>query len=160
MFGIGKFGPKIQEAAHQAQVQAEESLVYPEPTNYAVDITGEIHPRDLEKLNTKLKGLDNGKYQFGVAVVKTTYPLTIEQYGIRLAEKWKVGKAGLDNGAIIILATQDRKVRIEVGYGLEGNIPDAVAGRVIDVSMIPFLKSSDWFGALNSGIEALSVLAE
>lgn len=127
---------------------------YPDPTNYVVDSVGVL--TNVNELNANLKGFD-GIVQIAVAVVKTTEPLSIEEYGIKLAEKWKVGYAGKDNGAIIILATEDRKVRIEVGYGLEGQIPDAVAGRIIDESMIPYLKQSDWSGAVASGVEALKI---
>lgn len=129
---------------------------YPEATNYAVDVAGVITPEHLAALNTQLKGLDNGNQQIAVLILKSTQPLSIEEYGIKLAEKWKVGKAGLDNGAIVIVATEDRKVRIEVGYGLEDRIPDAVAGRIIDENMIPSLKTGDWYGAVTSAVTRIS----
>ena len=120
---------------------------YPEPTNYVVDVAGVLSVEQLSTLNVKLKAMDSDKHQFGVVIVKTTQPLDIEAYGIKLAEKWKAGYRGLDNGAIIIIATEDRKVRIEVGYGLEGDIPDAVVGRIID-NYIPSLKVGDWYSAI------------
>lgn len=129
---------------------------YPEPTNYAVDQSGVLSADQLASLNAKLKGMDTEKHQFGVAIVKTTQPLDIEAYGIKLAEKWKVGKKGLDNGAIIIVATEDRKVRIEVGYGLEGNINDAAAGRILDNQMVPFLKQGKWYEAIVAGLDELN----
>jgi len=129
-------------------------VFYPEATNYAVDTSGVLTADQLATLNTKL-GAIQGK-EIGVAVVKTTAPLSIEEYGIKLAEKWKVGNADLDNGAIIIIATEDRKVRIEVGYGLEGDINDAKAGRIIDNHMLPSLKKGDWYGAIVGGIDGIN----
>lgn len=140
----------------QEQVASQESEVfYPEPTNYAVDSAGVLTPEQLLNLNKRLEGIDNGTRQYAVLIVKTTAPLSIEQYAIKLAEKWKVGHETLDNGAIIIIATKDRKVRIEVGYGLEQYIPDSVAGRIIDEKMISSLKTSDWYGAVLGAINGL-----
>jgi uncharacterized protein len=130
--------------------------IFPEPTNYAVDTTGTISVEDLAILNAQLKALDTDKHQFAVAIVKTTSPYDIEQYGIKLAEKWRVGKAGLDNGAIVIIATEDRKVRLEIGYGLEGDINDAKAGEIIDNDMVPFLKEGKWASAASAGITSIS----
>lgn len=125
---------------------------FPAPTDYAVDATGTISAEDMARLNAELKAMDNEKHQFGVLFVKSTGVLSIEEYGIKLAESWKVGKAGLDNGAIIIVATEDKKVRIEVGYGLEGDINDAKAGRIIDEAMIPSLKEGKWADAVSSAL--------
>lgn len=129
---------------------------YPEPTNYAVDKTGTLSAEQLFSLNAKLKAMDSEKHQFGVVIVKTTQPLDIESYGIKLAEKWKVGYKGLDNGAIIIIAKEDRKVRIEVGYGLEGDIPDSVAGRILDNQIVPLLKEGKWYEAIVAGLDELN----
>ena len=129
---------------------------FPEATNYVVDTSGKLKQSTIDYLNNDLKNFD-GIAQIAVAVVNSTSPLTIEEYGIKLAEKWKVGYQGKDNGAIIILAIQDRKVRIEVGKGLEGDIPDAVAGRIIDESMIPSLKNSDLDAAIVNGVEAIKI---
>lgn len=131
--------------------------IYPEPSDYAVDSAGVLSNEELVNLNQILKASDNESRQIGIAIVKTTAPLEIEEYGIKLAEKWKVGNKNTDNGIIIILATEDRKVRLEVGYGLEGQIPDAVAGRIIDESMIPALKENNWNEALLKGVEAIII---
>lgn len=128
----------------------------PDPTDYAVDTAMVLSEADLNALNVKLKSLDTQKHQFGVAIVKTTKPLTIEEFGIKLAEKWKVGHKGLDNGAIIIIATEDRKVRIEVGYGLEGDIPDSAAGGIIRNDMTTLLKQARWKDAVVAGLDALN----
>jgi len=131
----------------------EAEAFYPEATNYAVDAAGALSADQLASLNSLLK---ENKTEIGVAVVKSTKPLQIEEYGIKLAEKWKVGDAEKDNGAIIIIATEDRKVRIEVGYGLEGSITDAEAGRIIDEFMIDSLKKGDWYGAIIGAINGIN----
>ncbi len=125
---------------------------YPEPTNYAVDAANILTPQQLVDLNMQLRSASTAGREIAIAIVDTTAPLTIEQYGIALAEKWKVGEDELDNGAIIILAAQDRKVRIEVGYGLEGKLPDSVTGRIIDEYMLKELKAGEWYHALSAGI--------
>lgn len=135
---------------------ATAEATYPAPTDYAVDVAGVLTTEQLTELNGMLKGLDNEKHQFAVAIVKTTAPLSIEQYGIKLAEQWKVGGRNTDTGAIIIIATEDRKVRIEVGYGLEGDINDAKAGRIIDEQMMPFLKNGDWYRAITAALAELN----
>jgi len=140
-----------QEGA--SNIQASETL--PEPSNYAVDQAGVLTPEQLDSLNAQLKTLDNGKHQFAVAIVKTTGSLTIDEYGIKLAEKWKVGGKDTDNGAIIIVATEDRKIRIEVGQGLEGDINDAKAGAVIREDMGPLFKQGKWFEGIVAGINKL-----
>lgn len=148
----------LQGGASQSPsvAQAAVEATYPDPTNYAVDATGTFTPAQLDALNATLKTMDTDKHQFAVAIVKTTAPLTIEEYGIKLAEKWKVGGKDTDNGAIVIIATEDRKVRIEVGYGLEGDINDAKAGRIISDDMTPLLKQGDWAGAANAALTALN----
>lgn len=126
---------------------------YPEPTNYVVDSAGVLSADFESRLNGQLGEIKAG--QIGVAVVKTTSPLTIEEYGIRLAEKWKVGHAGKDDGVILIVATDDRKVRIEVGKGAEANITDSTAGTIMDVHIIPKFKTGDWEGGILDGVLAI-----
>lgn len=133
-----------------------DSVAIPEPTNYAIDTANVLSADQLASLNQMLKGMDTEKHQFAVLVVKTTQPLSSEQYGIKVAEKWKVGKKGLDNGAIIIVATEDRKIRLEVGYGLEGDVNDATAGDIIRNDIAPKLKTGDWSGGIVAGLNALS----
>jgi uncharacterized protein len=130
------------------------TVVIPDATNYVVNSNGALKQATVDQLNTELKSFD-GTAQIGVLVLDSTQSLDIEQYGIQLARKWKVGYSGKDNGAIIILATKDRKVRIEVGNGLEGDIPDEVAGQIMDDSMISSLKNNDWDTAIINGVHAL-----
>lgn len=137
---------------------AEASVTFPEPTNYAVDTAGVLTADELAQLNTKLDGIDtgNGSKQVAVVVIPSTSPLAIEQYGIQLADKWKVGDADKDNGVILIVATQDRKIRIEVGTGAEADITDAQAGDIIRDVISPKLKAGEWFNGISAGVDAIN----
>lgn len=154
LFFIVMIAVMVIASSHIPSVPVADA-VYPEPTNYAVDSAGVLSADQLSSLNAKLKTMDTSKHQFAIATVNTTEPLDIEQYSIKLAEKWKVGGKDTDNGAIILIAVKDRKFRIEVGYGLEGDVPDAVAGRIRD-DMTPLLKKGDWYGAINLGLDELN----
>jgi uncharacterized protein len=90
--------------------------------------------------------------QIGVLLLPSTKPESIEEYGMRLAEAWKLGRKGVDDGVIIIIAKDDRRMRLEVGYGLEGALNDATAKRIISETMVPRVKAGDYFGALQAGI--------
>lgn len=133
---------------------APQEVSLPEPTNYVVDTTGTLQQETIDTLNEQLKDFDSSA-QIAVVVIETTRPLTIEQYSIKLADKWKVGDKEKDNGVIIVLATKDRKVRIEVGQGLEGIIPDAKAGEIVTSVMIPHLKQDMWDDAIKAGVLSL-----
>ena len=88
-------------------------------------------------------------------IVPTTQPEEIEQYGIRVAEQWKLGRKGVDDGAILLVAKNDRRVRIEVGYGLEGALPDAIANRIIDETITPHFKLGDYDGGVEAGVDQM-----
>ena len=146
---------KVDPATQLATGSPVVGVVLPEATNYAIDTAGVLTASELSDLNAKLKAVDTGKVQIAVLVLKTTTPLSIDEYGIKLAEKWRVGMKGLDNGAIIIIATDDRKVRLDIGYGLEGAIPDAVAGNIIRDDMGPLLHNNQWYDAIVVGINSV-----
>ena len=86
--------------------------------------------------------------QIAVVTVLSTKPLVIEQYAVELFEKWGIGQKGKDNGILILLALNDKKVRIETGYGLEGALPDAICSQIIYQIMIPEFKKNDYEKAL------------
>lgn len=90
----------------------------------------------------------NNKVDFAVLVVDSTKPMEIEQYSIKVAEKWKIGREKTDNGAILIVAIKDKATRFEVGYGLEGQLTDALTSRIVKDYMIPRFKNSDWQGGI------------
>jgi uncharacterized protein len=120
------------------------------------DLTGTLDTTQRGRLEAQLAAIDRaGRAQIAVLIVPGTQPETIEQFGIRLAEAWKIGHKGADNGVIVIVAKEERKMRIEVGYGLEGPIPDAVAKRIVAERMAPRFKQGDFFGGLRAAVEGL-----
>lgn len=98
--------------------------------------------------------------QLAILIVPSTQPEPIEQYALRVAETWKLGREGIDDGVLLLIAKDDRAIRIEVGYGLEGVIPDAVAKRVIAEVILPFFKQDDYAGGIQAGAAQLMRLVE
>lgn len=125
------------------------------------DLTGTLSAEQREAIEQKLAALETAKgSQIAVLLLPSTQPETIEQYGIRVAEAWKLGRKGVDDGALLLIAKDDRALRIEVGYGLEGVIPDAVAKRVIEEIILPRFKQGDFAGGIDAGTDALVKLVE
>lgn len=129
--------------------------VLPEATGYVVDTAGVLKDETKQKVEAILKELDPIA-QVAVVTAETYQPYGDEkEYTIELAEKWKPGYKGKDNGIIFFIATKDRRVRIEVGRGLESVINDSKAGRILDEAVVPFLRNNDWNGGVLSGVEAI-----
>lgn len=93
--------------------------------------------------------------QLAVLIVATTAPEAIEQYAVRVAERWKLGRKKVDDGAILVVAKNDRAVRIEVGYGLEGALNDAISKRIISESITPRFTQGDFYGGVTAGIDQI-----
>jgi uncharacterized protein len=87
--------------------------------------------------------------------VPTSAPETIEQYALRVAEQWKIGRKKIDDGAILVVAKNDRALRIEVGYGLEGALNDATANRIIREVIVPRFREGDFFGGISAGVDRM-----
>ncbi|WP_020651097.1 TPM domain-containing protein [Solimonas variicoloris] len=120
------------------------------------DQTGTLDAAQRAALEAKLAGFEQVKgSQIAILIVPSTEPETIEQYSIRVAEQWKLGRKGVDDGLLILVARNDRTVRIEVGYGLEGVVPDAIAHRVIDEIIVPKFRGGDYYGGLDAGVDQL-----
>jgi len=126
----------------------------PEPTGYVVDNAKIITQQDFLQLNQLCKSAEPNA-QIAVLTLSSTQPYSIEQYSIKLAEKWKVGYKGKDNGVILIVAKDDRKVRIEVGRGIEDKITDGEAGRIIQNDIIPLFKQGNYSQGILNGIIAI-----
>ena len=93
--------------------------------------------------------------QIAVLIVPTTAPETIEQYALRVAEQWKLGRKKVDDGAVLVVAKTDRVLRIEVGYGLEGALNDATSKRIISEIITPRFKQGDFYGGISAGVEQI-----
>ncbi|NBS16810.1 MAG: YgcG family protein [Gammaproteobacteria bacterium] len=133
----------------------------PELKERITDLTGSLTATDKETLDQSLKALEANKgAQIAILILESTLPETIEQTSIRVADQWKIGRKGIDDGVIVIIAKQDRTLRIEVGRGLEGVIPDAMAKRIIAEDMVPLLKEGHMAGALQKGVGSISHLIQ
>ena len=120
------------------------------------DLTGTLTPDQSAALEAKLRAFEQSKgSQVAVLIVPTTQPEDIEQFSIRVAEAWKLGRKGVDDGAILVVAKNDRKLRIEVGYGLEGVLPDATANRIIDEVIVPKFRQGDYAGGIAAGVDRM-----
>jgi uncharacterized protein len=123
------------------------------------DLTGTLTPDQRTDLERRLAAFEAEKgSQIAVLIVPTTQPETIEQYSIRAVDAWKLGRKNIDDGILVLMAKQDRTLRIEVGQGLEGIVPDAIAKRIIEEDMAPQFKQGDVYGGLVAGIDRLIAL--
>jgi uncharacterized protein len=123
------------------------------------DLTGTLSAEQRAALETKLEAFEaETGSQIAVLMLPTTQPETIEQYGIRVAEEWQIGRGGVDDGVVLLVAKDDRRLRIEVGYGLEGAVPDALARRIIAERIVPRFYEDDYAGGVDAGAEALMAL--
>ena len=125
------------------------------------DLTGTLTAAQAAGIEQQLQALEQRKgSQLAVLIVPTTQPEAIEQYSLRVAEAWKLGRKGVDDGALLIVAKDDRTLRIEVGYGLEGVIPDAIAKRVIAETIVPYFRQNDFAGGIQAGVSQLVKLVD
>jgi uncharacterized protein len=131
-------------------------VAVPPLTGRVVDQTGTLSSGDIAALSQKLKDFEARKgSQIAVLIVPTTAPEEIEQYSIRVAEAWKIGRKKVDDGAILLVAKNDRKLRIEVGYGLEGALTDVTSQRIIDEIITPKFRSGDFAGGISAGVDRI-----
>src|SRR5947199_8033979 len=131
-------------------------VAVPPLTGRVVDRTATLSSGDIASLDRTLKDFEARKgSQVAVLIVPTTQPETIEQYSLRVAEAWKIGRKKIDDGAILVVAKDDRKLRIEVGYGLEGVLTDVTAKRIIDEVITPKFRGGDFAGGIADGINRI-----
>ena len=125
------------------------------------DLTGTLDAGQRTGLESRLAAFEAKKgSQIAVLLVPSTKPETIEQYSIRVVDQWKLGRKGIDDGALLLVAKDDRRLRIEVGRGLEGAVPDAVANRIIAEHITPRFKEGDFYGGINAGVDRLIRVVE
>jgi uncharacterized protein len=142
-------------AGAAAGVWAAETLP-PPPTAYFNDYAGVVSAADAQRLDAKLRQFAG---ETSTQIVVTVFPNlpspSLEDFTVRAAEAWRVGRKDWDNGAVLFVFVNDRKMRIETGYGLEGALPDQLAGRILDNEVRPRFRDGDWAGGLEAGIDGI-----
>ena len=134
----------------------EPTPIPPAPTAFVTDRAGFLSPAYATKLSTQLEDYERGTgHQVIVWIDRTTGGVPIEDWAVRAFSAWGVGRKGHDDGVAMFIFSDDRKLRIEVGYGLEGNVPDARAGRIIQHDMVPRIRAGDRDGAVQAGVDSL-----
>ncbi len=139
-----------------ASALAQELQPVPKLTARVTDLTGTLTAEQQSTLEEKLAAFEARKgAQIAVLVVPSTEPEEIEQYSIRVVEQWKLGRARVDDGALLLIARNDREMRIEVGKGLEGALTDATSNRIISETITPLFRQGDFYGGISAGIDRM-----
>jgi len=126
------------------------------PQRWLTDAAGMLSPQVAAQLDARLQEYerDSGR-QIVVYIGNSTGGIPIEDWAVKAFESWRVGRKGLDDGLVLFVMAEDHRVRIEVGYGLEGQVPDAIASRIINDDMVPRLQQGDSDGAVTVAIDRL-----
>ena len=136
-------------------------VAVPALSAHVTDLTGTLTAEQRSTLEARLQALETQKgSQIAVLLVPTTQPETIEEYSIRVVDQWKLGRKKVDDGVLLLIAKTDRKLRIEVGYGLEGALPDAIAKRIIAEDISPHLKQGDFYGGIVAGVTRIDAVVQ
>lgn len=152
--GVALAALALWAASGAAQAQAEQAI--PPLTARVTDTSGTLTDAQRSALEAKLEAFEHEKgAQVAVLVVPTTQPEAIEQYSIRVVDAWKLGRAQPDDGVLLLVAKDDRQLRIEVGYGLEGALPDAIASRIIRETITPRFREGDYYGGIDAGLDRI-----
>jgi uncharacterized protein len=135
---------------------AEAQIPVPPLTGRVTDQTATLSAEQKAALEQTLQTFEAKKgSQIAILIVPTVAPETIEQFALRVAELWKLGRKKVDDGAIVVVAKNDRALRIEVGYGLEGALNDATSKRIISEIITPRFKQGDFYGGINAGVDQI-----
>lgn len=138
-------------------VRAQGLQPVPALTGHVVDTTGTLDAAQTAALDAKLVALERDKgAQVVVLMVPTTAPEDIAAYANRVGNTWKIGRAGVGDGAILLVALKDRRARIEVAKTLEGAVPDIAASHIIDEALVPYFRRNDFAGGLNAAVDQLT----
>ena len=120
------------------------------------DLTGTLTPTQISSLEQKLAAFETQKgSQIAILIVSSTQPEAIEQYSLRVVEKWQLGRKKVDDGILLLVAKEDRRLRFEVGYGLEGAVNDLTAKRIISEIITPYFRQGQFYEGINAGIDRL-----
>jgi uncharacterized protein len=131
---------------------------FPKPEGYVNDFAGVIDDASKQQMDGIIRAVERATgAEISVVVVQSIEPYgSIEEYGVAIASEWGIGKEGKDNGVLLLLSMKERRIRLDVGYGLEGAIPDGLAGQIIDDSVLPSLQAGDYGGGLLKGVQAVA----
>ncbi|MEO8459423.1 MAG: YgcG family protein [Dokdonella sp.] len=146
-----------------ASVLAADGDLQPVPalTARVTDLTGTLDTNQKQTIESELAALEQRKgAQLAVLIVPTTQPEDIAQFATRVYDQWKLGRKGVDDGALLIVAKNDRRVRIEVARGLEGAIPDAATARIIREYITPKFRAGDFYGGIHDAVAVLTQLVD
>lgn len=142
-------------------ILAQDLQDIPELENQVTDLALLLSESEEASLTKRLEEFEQRKgSQIAILTIFSTAPETIEEYSIRVADQWKVGRNDIDDGVLLIVAKDDRKLRIEVGYGLEGAITDIYAKRIITDIIVPQFRSGDYYQGIIEGTDALITLID
>lgn len=137
-------------------LQAQAPMPVPALKAPVMDLTGTLTSMQQAALTSRLHDFEASTgAQIAVLMVPSTQPETIEAYSIRVAEAWKLGRKGKDDGLLLLIAKNDRRVRIEVGYGLEGVIPDVIAKRIVSETITPHFQRGEYYTGIKAGLDAI-----
>jgi uncharacterized protein len=142
-----------------AEGLAQAVVPVPELRERVTDLTGTLDDGQRASLAAKLESLENDTgAQVAVLLVQTSRPEAIEQFALRVVEAWRLGREGVDDGALLLVALEDREVRLEVGYGLEGALTDATSRRIVDEAILPHFRNGDMYGGLAAGVDRITAV--
>jgi uncharacterized protein len=131
-------------------------VAVPELRSPVTDLTSTLTPEQARALDQKLRAFEQSKgSQIAVLLVPTTQPEAIEQYSIRVVEAWKLGRRGTDDGVLLLVAKDDRAVRIEVAYGLEGALPDVIANRIVEQVIVPRFRAGQFYEGIDAAVDRI-----
>jgi uncharacterized protein len=125
------------------------------------DLTGTLSEQQRAALEQTLAEFEARKgAQIAVLLVPTTRPEPVQMFAVRVQESWKLGRKGVDDGVLLAIAKDDRELHIEVGYGLEGPLPDAIAKRIVEEEIVPRFKQGDFYGGIRAGTDRIMRVIE
>lgn len=140
---------------------ARAEVAVPGLTQRVTDLTATLDASQIQALDARLAAFEASKgAQIAVLILPSTQPETIEQFGIRVVDAWKLGRKGVDDGVLLLVAKDDHKLRIEVGYGLEGALNDATAKRIVSEVISPYFRHGEFYRGIDDGVSAIIQVIE
>ncbi len=140
---------------------AQAEVAVPPLKQRVTDLTATLDAGQIQALDAKLATFEAAKdSQIAVLILSSTQPETIDEFSIRVAEAWKLGRKGVDDGVLLLIAKDDHKLRIEVGYGLEGALNDATAKRIVAEVITPYFKRGEFYSGIDAGLSSIIKVIE